>query len=142
MHIHTLIDKLDQKAPAKRVQFVLRADRIQSGDNDIAQFQGVSGGLPVRPDGMDMGTRTDAQDKTLGDFNLVGFTRYIDPGPAYQPIQIGILDDVGIDQHKRANADMGQLLSDMGTAAAQPNDADGRVCQYCVAISTQETLSV
>jgi hypothetical protein len=91
---------------------------------------------------MDLGTRTDAQDKTLGDFNLVGFMRYIGPGPADQPIQIGILDYVGIDQHKCPNADVGQLLSDMGTAAAQSNDADGRVCQYCVAVSTQETLSV
>src|SRR3954447_6269342 len=127
---------------AKGVEFILCTDRIQAAYDDVAPLERVTCGLPDIPDHVHIGIRLHALNHPTRNVDLARAVLDVLSRASDQAVQIGILDDVGIGEHKGPNTNVRELLRDVRSATAEARDTDPRLLQNPIAVRAQEALPI
>jgi hypothetical protein len=142
MHIHPDIEVWDEKTTCRPLKLVTSRIAIKATKNHIAVTEGFRLVFPGVRKREHRSGRIYSLDETDADIYFTRALPCICVCRTNESVKVLVFDGVGINNNELADADVRQLLYDVGTSAPKPDHRDAAVAQYGFAVIAEKTLAL
>jgi hypothetical protein len=128
--IHANVNERYEEPSCEAFQFAATADRINTREDHIDIAKLGSDFSPICPtfDGLCGGIH--GLNDAFCDIYFGSTEPDVFHGGTNEPVEVRVIDEIGIDDQEIAQPDMGQLLRDVGAAAPQTNESGSGTAQH------------
>jgi hypothetical protein len=138
VHVHAYVQKWNEKPPSCGLDVLASGIRINTADDYVSLPDGVGSELPVARKGFNPHFWVNSEHHATGNINFLSAFFDIVERCSNESIQVREFGSVTVVEMYVEETDVSELLSDVGTTSAQPDDGYNAIGKSICSVRAEE----